>query len=40
MIDFKLVGLFCLGYASDAAMLGFDLYATRDKHPKWVIGQK
>ncbi|KAJ7922998.1 hypothetical protein B0H13DRAFT_1981220 [Mycena leptocephala] len=29
----KLVGLFCLGYASDAAMLGFDLYATRDKHP-------
>ncbi|KAJ6569666.1 dual-domain HisK/Mak2 protein kinase [Mycena capillaripes] len=29
----KVVGLFCLGYTSEAAMLGFNLYTTRDKHP-------
>ncbi|KAJ7226000.1 dual-domain HisK/Mak2 protein kinase [Mycena pura] len=29
----KVVGLFCLGYASEAATLGFDVYATREKHP-------
>ncbi|KAJ6501559.1 dual-domain HisK/Mak2 protein kinase [Mycena vitilis] len=29
----KVVGLFCLGYSSEAAMLGFELYKTRDKHP-------
>ncbi|KAF7324347.1 Histidine kinase [Mycena venus] len=29
----KVVGLFCLGFHSEAATLGFDLYATRDKHP-------
>ncbi|KAJ7022028.1 hypothetical protein C8F04DRAFT_1139170 [Mycena alexandri] len=29
----KVVGLFCVGYSSQAATLGFDLYATRDKHP-------
>ncbi|KAJ7275535.1 histidine kinase [Mycena haematopus] len=29
----KVVGLFCLGFLSEAATLGFELYATRDKHP-------
>ncbi|KAJ7356807.1 dual-domain HisK/Mak2 protein kinase [Mycena albidolilacea] len=29
----KVVGLFCLGFTSEAAALGFDLYATRDRHP-------
>jgi hypothetical protein len=37
MISSKVVGLFCLGFTSEAAALGFDLYATRDKHPKSVI---
>jgi hypothetical protein len=32
----KVVGLFCLGYTAEAAALGFDVYRTRDKHPKWV----
>ncbi|KAJ7151534.1 hypothetical protein C8R46DRAFT_1166444 [Mycena filopes] len=32
-LDFEVVGLFCLGYPSEAAALGFELYATRDKHP-------
>ncbi|KAJ7748524.1 hypothetical protein DFH07DRAFT_747280 [Mycena maculata] len=27
------VGLFCLGYVSEAASLGFNVYATREKHP-------
>ncbi|KAH8086606.1 histidine kinase [Cristinia sonorae] len=30
---FKVVGLFCLGFAPAAAELGFEVYATRDKHP-------
>ncbi|KAF7367339.1 Histidine kinase [Mycena sanguinolenta] len=29
----KVVGLFCLGFHSEAAILGFEVYATRDKHP-------
>ncbi|KAJ7293811.1 dual-domain HisK/Mak2 protein kinase [Mycena rebaudengoi] len=29
----KVVGLFCLGYVTEAATLGFEVYATRDRHP-------
>lgn len=32
--SFKIVGLFCLGFVREAAELGFEVYATRDKHPK------
>ncbi|KAH9921391.1 histidine kinase [Fomitopsis serialis] len=31
---YKVVGLFCLGFANEAAALGFCVYDTRDKHPK------
>lgn len=37
MFDLEVVGLFCLGYAAEAATLGFDVYATREKHPKCVF---
>ncbi|EPS99596.1 hypothetical protein FOMPIDRAFT_1147208 [Fomitopsis schrenkii] len=30
---YKVVGLFCLGFAIEAAALGFWVYDTRDKHP-------
>ncbi|KAH9850662.1 histidine kinase [Lenzites betulinus] len=30
---FKVVGLFCLGYADEAAQLGFYVYETRDSNP-------
>ena len=30
------MGLFCLGYNEAAAELGFAVYETRDKHPKYV----
>ncbi|KAK7064662.1 histidine kinase [Favolaschia claudopus] len=33
----KVVGLFCLGFSSEAAALGFNLYATRDKHPNLAL---
>ncbi|KAJ7630475.1 hypothetical protein FB45DRAFT_915621 [Roridomyces roridus] len=29
----KVVGLFCLGFVTEAAELGFEVYATREKHP-------
>ena len=32
--SFKVVALFCIGFAQAAAELGFEVYATRDKHPK------
>ncbi|CCM01303.1 uncharacterized protein FIBRA_03352 [Fibroporia radiculosa] len=31
--SYKVVALFCLGYASEAAQLGFSVYESRDKHP-------
>ncbi|TFY70056.1 hypothetical protein EVJ58_g22 [Rhodofomes roseus] len=31
---YKVVGLFCLGFANEAAALGFYVYDMRDKHPK------
>ncbi|KAH9945631.1 histidine kinase [Amylocystis lapponica] len=30
---FRVVGFFCLGFADEAANLGFSIYETRDKHP-------
>ncbi|KAJ7139584.1 dual-domain HisK/Mak2 protein kinase [Mycena epipterygia] len=32
-LNWYVVGFFCLGYISEAATLGFNLYATRDIHP-------
>ncbi|KAJ6626914.1 dual-domain HisK/Mak2 protein kinase [Mycena sp. CBHHK59/15] len=32
-LNWYIVGLFCLGFLPEAATLGFELYATRDKHP-------
>ena len=31
------MGLYCLGYVKEAAALGFQVYETRDKHPKYVL---
>lgn len=37
LINPQVVGLYCLGYVQEAAELGFYVYTTRNKHPKYAI---